>query len=66
MAAGLDEETEKFYSGGKHPPVRGDLAFCEAALKGRVASIDLPELKQMRRLPTIEQVVRVTAAYYTD
>jgi putative transposase len=64
VAAGIDEETAAFYSGGKHSPVRGDEDFCQAVLKGRVTNIDVPELRQMRSLPSIEQIVLLTANHY--
>ncbi len=63
VAAGTDEETARFYSRNSQSSVHGNESFLQRALKGRVPTIDLPEIKRLRGRITIDRVIRATATH---
>ncbi len=45
-------------------PILGNKEFRQQVLSGRQRQIDLPELRQALRRPSLEAIVKSTAAYY--
>ena len=63
---GVEEEIAQFYTGKKQAPILGDETFRALILAEKPQHIDLPELKKMRKLPDIEFIIKLTAAYYGE
>ncbi len=50
-----------FYGKAKLSPILGDEQFRAWALEGRVKDIDIPDLKRARPVPSLEEIITVTA-----
>ncbi len=63
----MDDETTRFYSRGRLSPVLGDKSFItkiEKLIEKQTISPEVAEVKQLRKVPSINKIQRVCAEYF--
>ena len=59
-----DDKLTTFYAGKKQSPILGDSSFRQQVLRDMRSTIDQPDLKRARKLPSIAEIIRVTARHF--